>query len=215
MMRLPIAKQLKKRSQIDVAFLQDEIMDILYSISDDLILHGGTAIWRCYNGKRFSEDIDLYSRSFPKFINSLREKVVSHGLLIPKIKDTGNVIFSNIHNNKSTVKVEINHSAVIQGSQMKYEVADGSNIEILSLTADQFVMEKILAYSDRRYIRDLYDIYHLTGTVPLEKKTKESLLEFLGNILDPVDESVLKTLVYSGLPPTSDHMKRGIMRSIQ
>lgn len=215
MMRLPIAKQLKKRSQIDVAFLQDEIMDILYSISDDLILHGGTAIWRCYNGKRFSEDIDLYSRSFPKFINSLREKVVSHGLLIPKIKDTGNVIFSNIHNNKSTVKVEINHSAVIQGSQMKYEMADGSNIEILSLTADQFVMEKILAYSDRRYIRDLYDIYHLTGTVPLEKKTKESLLEFLGNILDPVDESVLKTLVYSGLPPTSDHMKRGIMRSIQ
>lgn len=215
MMRLPIAKQLKKRSQIDVAFLQDEIMDILYSISDDLILHGGTAIWRCYNGKRFSEDIDLYSRSFPKFINSLREKVVSHGLLIPKIKDTGNVIFSNIHNNKSTVKVEINHSAVIQGSQMKYEMADGSNIEILSLTADQFVMEKILAYSDRRYIRDLYDIYHLTGTVPLEKRTKESLLEFLGNILDPVDESVLKTLVYSGLPPTFDHMKRGIMRSIQ
>ncbi len=43
-MRIPLGKQLKKRSQIEVAILQDELVDIIYSIVDDAVLHGGTAI---------------------------------------------------------------------------------------------------------------------------------------------------------------------------
>ena len=213
-MKLPIAKQLKKRTQVEVAFLQDEIIDILYSISDDLVLHGGTAIWRCYSGKRFSEDLNFYSKSFPEVFPSFKDALESHGLNIPKIKDTGNVISSNITNNNSVVKVEVNYVAEIMGHQMKFEMADGSNIEILSLTPDQFINEKILAYSDRRYIRDLYDIYHLATSFSLTESTMLNLRNFIKNIQEPVDQNVLRTLVYSGLAPSIENMKLGILRCL-
>ncbi len=215
MLKLPIAKQLKKRSQIEMAFLQDEIMDIMYAISDSLILHGGTAIWRCYSGKRFSEDLDFYSKDFPELLPQVRNLIESHGLTVQKIKDTGNVIFSSISNGNVTVKLEINHASAITGTQMPYLLADGSSMEILSLTPDQFIEEKILAYSDRKYIRDLYDIYHLVNTNPLLDSTKQQLISFMRNLKEPVDEEVLKTIVYLGLPPSLNKMKTAILRGIQ
>ena len=59
-MKLPLFNRLKKRQHRELALLQDEITDIVYRISDEAVLHGGTAIWRCYGGNRFSEDIDIY-----------------------------------------------------------------------------------------------------------------------------------------------------------
>ena len=215
MLILPIAKQLKKRTQIEMAFLQDEIMDIMYSVSDNLVLHGGTAIWRCYSGKRFSEDLDFYSWDFPKLLPLLRNTVESHGLIVQKIKDTGNVIFSSISNGNETVKVEINHAVQITGTQMPYVLTDGSTMEVLSLTADQFIVEKISAYSDRKYIRDLYDIYHLVNTNALLDSTKQKLSDFIRSVETPVDAAVLKTIVYMGLPPSLDSMKLAIMRGIR
>ena len=213
-MRLPIAKQLRKKTQSEVAYLQDEVVDIMYSVSDDLILHGGTAIWRCYAGKRFSEDLDFYSQSFTELISVFQREIDSHGLTLSKFKDTGNVIFSNVSNGSVSVKVEINHVSDVSGTQMPYELADGSSIEILSLTPDQFIKEKILAYSNRRYIRDLYDIYHLVNSSDLLETTRQELMEFMENLQPPADEHVLKTIVYSGLPPSLDSLKRGIMRGI-
>ena len=214
-MRLPIAKQLRKKTQSEVAYLQDEVVDIMYSVSDDLILHGGTAIWRCYAGKRFSEDLDFYSQSFTELISVFQREIDSHGLTLSKLKDTGNVIFSNVSNGSVSVKVEINHVSDVSGTQMPYELADGSSIEILSLTPDQFIKEKILAYSNRRYIRDLYDIYHLVNSSDLLETTRQELMEFMENLQPPADEHVLKTIVYSGLPPSLDNLKRGIMRGIR
>ena len=215
MLILPIAKQLKKRTQIEMAFLQDEIMDIMYFVSNNLVLHGETAIWRCYSGKRFSEDLDFYSLDFPKLLPLLRNTVESHGLIVQKIKDTGNVIFSSISNGNETVKVEINHAVQITGTQMPYVLADGSTMEVLSLTADQFIEEKISAYSDRKYIRDLYDIYHLVNTNALLDSTKQKLSDFMRSVETPVDAAVLKTIVYMGLPPSLDSMKLAIMRGIR
>ena len=124
------------------------------------------------------------------------------------------MISSNITNNNSVVKVEVNHVAEIMGHQMKFEMADGSNIEILSLTPDQFINEKILAYSDRRYIRDLYDIYHLATSFSLTESARLNLRNFIKNIQEPVDQNVLRTLVYSGLAPSIENMKLGILRCL-
>ena len=63
-MKLPLANQLKNRQQVETAFLQDEIIRLVYLITDDMVLHGGTAIWRCYSGKRFSVDLNFYSSTF-------------------------------------------------------------------------------------------------------------------------------------------------------
>ena len=53
------------------------------------------------------------------------------------------------------MKLEVNHSRKVDGSLTTYELADGTEIEILSLTPDQFIEEKIAAYADRRFVRDL------------------------------------------------------------
>ena len=59
-MDLPISSLLKRRSELKTAQLEDDIVSVLANITNKMALHGGTAIWRCYNGKRFSTDIDAY-----------------------------------------------------------------------------------------------------------------------------------------------------------
>ena len=214
-MKLPIAKQLKKQSQVQIAFLQDEIIDVLYSLTDDLVFHGGTAIWRCYEGKRFSEDLDFYSHSFPEILTEFQESVMSRGLSVPRIKDTGDAISLTIKNNNAMVRVEVNHVSSVAGNQMAYELNDGTHVEVLSLTVDQFINEKMLAYTDRRYIRDIYDIYHISTNYQLLASTRINLMEFLSDLPPPVDEPVLRTLVYTGLTPTFENLVRDIRRYIR
>jgi len=55
MEKIPLHLKLKRKSHKDIARLQDIVIDVLYKIFPNAILHGGTAIWRCYNGNRFSE----------------------------------------------------------------------------------------------------------------------------------------------------------------
>ena len=214
MMKIPLANQLKKRQQVETALLQDEIIRITYLISGDMILHGGTAIWRCYSGKRFSEDLDFYSLSFPSLTKEFEKRASSHGLKITKIKDTGNVVSSTVSDGKTIVKLEVNHARKVEGTITTYELADGTEMEILSLTPDQFIEEKIDAYSDRRYIRDLYDIYHLVKSCDILESTRTELRQFLQDIQHPVDEPILKSIVYMGLPPTFDRMINEIGRKI-
>ena len=123
-----------------------------------MVLHGETAIWRCYSGKRFSEDLDFYSSTFPGLTKQFEKIGLSQGLSITKMKDAGNVIFSTISNGRARVKLEINHSRKIDGSLTTYELADGTEIEILSLTPDQFIEEKIAEYTDRRFVRGSFII---------------------------------------------------------
>ena len=214
-MKLPIAKQLKKQSQVQIALLQDEIIDVLYSLTDDLVFHAGTAIWRCYEGKRFSEDLDFYSQSFPGILTEFQESVVSHGLSFLRIEDNGNVIFSSIKNNNAMVRVGVNHVSTVAGNQMAYELSDGSHVEVLSPTADQFINEKMLAYNDRRYIRDIYDIYHISTNYQLQASTRINLMDFLSNLPSPIDEPLLRALVYTGLASTFENMIREMKRHIR
>ncbi len=52
-MKVPLEKRLRKRLHVEIGLLQDELMELLYSISDSLVLHDGTAVWRCYGGIDF------------------------------------------------------------------------------------------------------------------------------------------------------------------
>ncbi len=206
-MKLPIIKQLKNRIQIETAKLQDELIILLYSIDNSLIIHGGTSLWRCYSGYRFSEDIDLYSFDFPDYVNNFKNEVQSHGLKLLKLKDTGNIFFSNISENSVNVKIEINHKYYPENPvEMEYELVDGNTINVLTLSPEDLIKEKILAYNNRRFIRDLYDIYILIKHVNHPELIKENLVNFINNIQKPVDEDVLRTLVYLGLPPSYNKM---------
>ena len=57
---IPLILRLKKSAHKDIAAAQDLIVSALYEVFNDSVLHGGTSIWRCYKGNRFSEDVDAY-----------------------------------------------------------------------------------------------------------------------------------------------------------
>ncbi len=206
-MKLPIVKQLKKRDRIETAGLQDELIHLLYNVDNSLIIHGGTAIWRCYSGYRFSVDIDLYSVNFPERLTNFKKELKSNELKLNKLIDTGNIVFLNISSNDISVKIEINHKYYPENPvEMEYELIDGNTLNVLTLSAESLINEKILAYKDRKFIRDLYDIYVLLKYVDRPETVKSELLKFINTLEKPVDENVLKTIVYSGLPPSYNKM---------
>ena len=68
---IPLILRLKRTNHKRIAEAQDLIIKELYGVFDKAVLHGGTALWRCYNGNRFSEDIDVYIPREMKKINQL------------------------------------------------------------------------------------------------------------------------------------------------
>lgn len=211
-MKLPISKMLKKRGQIDVARLQDEVIQIVYNLDNDAVLHGGTAIWRCYSGYRFSEDLDFYSSSLFSLKTDFEKVSRSHGLNVPKFKSTGNLLFSSISDGRTSLNLEVNLKKKADSIVIPYVNADGTSFQVRTLSADNLILEKIHAYSDRRFIRDFYDIYHLLPFVEDKDSIKEEVIAFLSGIASPVDEGVLKTIVYTGVAPSFAKMKLELTR---
>ena len=212
----PIEKSLKSEKQIAIARLQDLVMDSVMAIEKSIILHGGTAIWRCFGGKRFSFNLDLYAseKQFKKLKDNLTWELNKRGVTMDYSQSTAHVI--NVHNAQASVKLEILKKPNGKRSiQKEYVRADGTKMFINTLVEADFITEKIKAYNSRGYARDLYDIYHLlssNGNIsPLlppygkpDNKTKKKLRAFLKSIIPPKDEKQLKELVYEGVAPTFD-----------
>jgi predicted nucleotidyltransferase component of viral defense system len=206
-MQIPLRNRLKKRLHTETAMLQDEVADIVYSIEPKAVLHGGTAIWRCYGGNRFSEDLDFYFPPEKDFEKKLREKAAERGLSIPKYKMTENVIFAKISSGETEVRLEVNLSARKNGAPKPYERLDGSFMDVLTLSPEELVLEKISAYSGRKLMRDIYDIYHLSRMITDDSLVKEGMRKFLEEIPAPLDEKTLAALVYSGAVPSFAQMR--------
>ncbi|MCR4335218.1 MAG: nucleotidyl transferase AbiEii/AbiGii toxin family protein [archaeon] len=212
-MDLPLNNQLKKRSQIELAQLQDEVIDIIYSINQKAVLHGGTAIWRCYDGSRFSEDLDFYVKLTSDFEEKLAKETTKRGFSITKLRKTDNTIFAKITNGKTVVSIEL----VLRekkGTVVFYNNADGTSLNILSLTKEELLLEKAIAFKNRKLIRDIYDVYFLMQTTPIEN-IKPELREITEKFENPADEKNLKALIYKGVTPTFRQMIEAIKRRIQ
>lgn len=212
-MDLPILNVLKRKSELETAQLEDEVIGILANITDKMALHGGTAIWRCYNGKRFSTDIDAYI-----WMNEFKDKFVSSaermGIEVTKFREK-RITFIRVRKNNTEIKIEprnVEKASVL----MPYERVDGSKINILVLSPEDLILEKIKAYKDRRAYKDLYDIIILLNSVKEPGKIKKRLLEFIKNTPTP-DESVqsyseFKAIIYAGVVPTYQKMIEFIKR---
>lgn len=204
-MKIPLANKLKKRLHREVGLLQDEVLDIVYEIENSAVLHGGTAIWRCYGGNRFSEDLDFYSKP-REFENEFGALVKRRGLILTKIKKTDNLVFSKISNGEVEVRAEFNFSKLVKGTIGTYERMDTSLTTIFTLSPEDLILEKINAYSNRMLIRDIYDLVHLTAMVENPNTVAERMKQFLVNVKKPVDEKNLKAIIYSGAVPSFGQM---------
>jgi len=211
-MDIPLEKRLKKRLHVGVGRLQDEVMEAAYALDGALVFHGGTAIWRCFSGNRFSEDLDLYSSHPGKIADGLSEILSSRALTLSKLKRTENLIFAKVTDGGAEVRLEINTSAKKSGAATRYEKMNGSRMDVLCLTPEELVVEKAAAYKNRRFVRDLYDIYHLSERVEGRPEAKAAVSSLLSSFKPPLDEANLSALVYSGAVPSVPQMLLALRR---
>ena len=202
---IPLILKLKKSSQKEIAKAQDLIIEEVYKIFDKAVIHGGTSIWRCYNGNRFSEDIDMYIPKEISKINDLFENLEKKGFRIIKKKVGKNSIYSNLELNRTIVRFEAIFKT-INGVLKEYQTSEGNLITVYTLTPGGLIKEKINAYIKRYKIRDLYDVFFLLRYVKNKDSIKRELNHLIDNFKQPVDKKELKVLVIEGLTPDVDKM---------
>jgi predicted nucleotidyltransferase component of viral defense system len=217
MVILPIEKKLKKKQHRDIALAQDMMVIEMYNTLK-AIIHGGTAIWRCYSGNRFSEDIDVY---LPKNLKNsdeierFRQNLEKIGFHTRKFKKTNNSLYSVFSYNDAIVRLEAVFKDVKNFVSKDFELSNGTFILVYTLSPEDMIKEKINAYQKRKKVRDLYDIYFLLNFVEDKKKVKEDLTKFLSSFKKPVDEKDLEALIISGTAPTVEYILRVIEKWVK
>jgi len=203
--KIPLAKILKGRP-LRIAELQDEVV-LELSKKFDFVVHGGTAVWRIYGGKRFSRDIDIYhsdpqriAEHFSKVFNVVRVKITPSKVLYLRIVD------------KATVELEASPPfEEIETIESDFWLVDGSSVVVKTLTPENLVKEKVRAFLDRKKARDLYDIYYLLDFC--EKEIGSELRKVLPELKEaPRDFSGLKELILMGMAPSFETIVRKVRR---
>ena len=210
-MELPLAKRIRKQAHKDIALVQDMIVERLLKHMPGSVFHGGTCIWRCYNGNRFSDRLDFYlpRKGLDGFFSDLEKR----GFVIGKKKISENSVYSKLTYQRTQVRVEGTFQK--KGSVLAdYEKINGMIISILALSQEELLREKAVTYQKRGKIRDLYDVFFLLRYVDA-LKVKPELKELIRSYQNPVDEKDLKAIILQGLVPTSDKMIGYIKRKCQ
>ncbi|RLE45671.1 hypothetical protein DRJ22_03850 [Candidatus Woesearchaeota archaeon] len=214
-MKLKIINKLRKKKHKDVALVQDMLINTIYEVFPKAVIHGGTAIWRCYNGTRFSEDIDVYlNKEDSKKIAQFKQKIKQKKFDIKKLKTTENAIYSKIAFNN----IEVRFEATFISTKNKeiivkpYETIEGNYINVFTLTAEELIKEKVEAYMSRHLIRDIYDIHILLNYVEDKSKVRTAIKKLLNNYQKPIDESILNALVFTGAVPTAEQMIKNLRK---
>lgn len=216
-------------------YLQDIILRSIYQhTAKEIVFKGGTALLKLYSLDRFSEDIDFTaaeSSDLPRLLRNIMRDLENFGARAEESKKKENEIsFSALlgirgptyNGNRislSFVRVEINKKAQAEHTAVKHYIPlfpDIPAFEIVALTEEEILAEKLRALLTRDRARDLYDINHLLNKgVEIMPKLVEKKLEYynLAFSVERVEKEAekkrkswqdLKTLVYSPLPEFSE-----------
>ena len=208
---IPLILKIKKKVHKDIALAQDLVIEELYKVFNNAVLHGGTAIWRCYNGNRFSEDIDVYISKNIERISLLFENLKKKGFVVKKKRIRENSLFSVIELNGTIIRFEALFKK-IRGSLKEYENCDSNFLTIYTLLPEEIIREKVDTYLKRFKIRDLYDIFFLLRYVENKRNIQKNLAELIKDFKEPVDKKNLNILILEGIVPDFNKMLSYIKR---
>lgn len=131
----------------------DDFLTLLNSEKEQYVLKGGTALAKCYNLDRFSEDIDLDGKGH-SFIKICQDFADRYGYGCREAKNTDTVKRCMIHyGGVKPLKIEM--------SARRKTIAPDEVVSINGIrtyTIDVMAMMKANAYQQRDKIRDLYDV---------------------------------------------------------
>lgn len=181
----------------------------MYKFFPEVVIHGGTGIWRCYHGNRFSEDVDVYINKDPLMLDKFFKSLMSRGFKVNKKRLKENSIFSSLSFNNIQTKFEATFQKKKYLSK-DYETSEGSFIRVLTLSAEDFLIEKVETYISRRKIRDLYDIHFLARLVEDKQIVKRELSKLVNNYKPPIDEENISKIIIIGAIPSSEELMREI-----
>ena len=219
--------EIRDATQLEKAKLEDTLVEILYHKYKDLVFHGGTAIWRCYSGNRFSRDLDFYlnaktAREKTEYYRKFSEFLIEYGFAVKeKGYDNSTDTMHFLVESVAKMKIDINFKYK-RGIPVEYLKVDDSKIVILSLSPLELLSEKIIAYNDRlnnkkKYtqseVQDLYDIYYLVSLVKNGTTVIAKHLELLVNLIEetpPRNVKSLGHLILAGVPPSFELMIKRI-----
>jgi len=215
-MDFPIIKNLKQKRRREIAQGQDLVIQEIYKESQEVVLHGGTAIWRCYGGNRFSWDLDFYfPEKFRFSVKALKERLKNIGIKIGKLKTIENSLYATLYYNERTIKFGGLFKDKDQSITKQYRLVDGTSLVVNTLSSTNLLKEKVNAYLNRRKLRDLYDIYYLSGIIEEKKKIKPLLSKLLKNYKEPKSKRKLDSLIITGVAPTVESMLKEIKRWVK
>lgn len=217
--------------QMEKLYLQDIVLHSIYQqVVDELVLKGGTALHKLYNLDRFSEDLDLTAAKevdLGSLLESAERHLKSFGALVEKVQREEDAdffkarlgirgpLYAGSQLSLSFVRIEVNKRADVEKPIVKRYAPNFPDIpafEILALTEEEILAEKIRALSTRTQARDLYDSYHLLKKgIEIDAKLVERKLSDYGLVYDPArlleragkmrkSWAGLGSLVYSRLP---------------
>lgn len=213
-MKLPISLKLKRKAHKDIAYAQDMIVGELYSFFPDAVVHGGTAIWRCYSGNRFSEDVDVYIEKDEKRINEFFRSLEKKGFKIIKKRIKENSVYSEFTFNEAEVRFEATFQ-IKKAIFKKYETSESFFINVYTLSPEDFIIEKVKTYMKRLKIRDLYDIYFLLNYTEKAETVEPYLKKLIKNYEKPKDEENLANIIITGAVPSSSEILMAIKRWVK
>ena len=207
-----ILRKIRKKYQREIGFIQDLIVESIYKFFPNAILHGGTLIWRCFGGNRFSEDLDFYlQKKDERKIRQFFENLKSQGFEVRKLRIKERSVFSKLTYGRIEIRVEMVFKRV-KGVLLDYECIDGRIMPVKGLNAENLIEEKIEAFIKRKKIRDLYDVYFLLRFVKKTAKIRKNLSKLIKRFEKPKDEKELEKIIIFGYCPKSKEILEYLKR---
>lgn len=216
---------------VEKLYLQDIALHSIYQeVVDELVFKGGTVLLKLYNLDRFSEDLDFTAAGeidLVKVLESVERHLESFGAKVEKVEsgDSGDSfnarlgvqgpLYTGNELSLSFFRIEVNRRAEVENPIVRRYTPNFPDVpafEILTLTEEEILAEKIRGLVIRNRPRDLYDIYHLLDKgVEINEELVEKKLEYYDLAFDPAtilkearknrkSWGDLENLIYSRLP---------------
>lgn len=219
------------RGYTEKLYLQDIILSTISSETvDEIVFKGGTALLKFYQLDRFSEDLDFTAQEeldFSELVKKIVRDLENHGAEVEEREDeekeksfktrlgVKGPLYTGDRRSLNFIRIEINRKSSVQTLQtLRYNphFQDLASFELLVLSEEEILAEKIRAVLTRTKPRDLYDIYHLLSKgVEIREELVEEKLECYEldfepeTILERAERleknwGILETLTYSEPP---------------
>jgi len=216
----------------ETLYLQDIVLStISRETVDQLVFKGGTALLKCSQLDRFSEDLDFTAREsvgFDALVGSIVRDLDNYGASVAERETDASdrsfrtrlgiqgPLYTGDRRSLCFLRIEVNAASsvsAVRTSRYTPQFPDLPAFELAVLEEAEILAEKMRALVTRDQPRDLYDIYHLLGkSVRIDPALVRTKLAYYDLSYDPdrVMEAArtlesgwasLEPLVYSGLPP--------------